>query len=326
MRESHIGPLPELATAVVVHKAHSMWNCLGGFADLRVTTRWGPAVVLSLGCHAAGVDEGCPSVASRMLARGAVAFTGASRSPYAAATYWDVAFFTQLLLHGKSVGEANEAAFNHFQVQRADGGPSCLYLLANRLVLGDPALVPFPEATVEHGTAAGQPAHPTAQRITPAPQVRVSVVPGAPSANRHTVVVDFAGAWALVPTVEDQLTEWHTVQRPLLVPTALGCAPETVWSDRKLNTEEPTYTVDLPITPDAAVESVVVVDGDATGFSGKVFVRPGRGNHRGRVFWRVKMLDFDDQSGTVRRQTDHLTFAVTFSRGGFAPSSLEHKQ
>lgn len=80
-----------------------------------------PCVMVSLGCHAAGIDEGVPSCASRLLARGAVCFTGAARCPTAIATLWSVAFFNELLCSGSSVGEANREAHNKFMAHHLKG-------------------------------------------------------------------------------------------------------------------------------------------------------------------------------------------------------------
>jgi len=105
-----------------------------------------PCVMLSLGCHAAGIDEGIPSCASRVMARGGVCFTGAARCPTAIATLWSVAFFNELLDgHGRSLGEANLGAHNKFLAHhRALKVGLGKYTLMNRFTLGDLALRPYP--------------------------------------------------------------------------------------------------------------------------------------------------------------------------------------
>ena len=50
---------------------------LGNAIDTSTATLYAPAVLVSRGCHAAGIDETAPCVAGRMLGRGAVAYAPA---------------------------------------------------------------------------------------------------------------------------------------------------------------------------------------------------------------------------------------------------------
>ena len=138
---------PIEATAVL-HKDHSGWSGLGQCMGRHSNVMFAPCVMISLGCHAAGIDEGIPSCASRVMARGGICFTGAARCPTAIATLWSVAFFNELLDgHGKSLGEANLMAHNKFMAHRHVS--LAKYTLVNRFTLGDPALRPYPQCQPE---------------------------------------------------------------------------------------------------------------------------------------------------------------------------------
>jgi len=136
----------KIEATAVLHKDHSGWAGLGQCMRRHSDVMFAPCVMLSLGCHAAGIDEGIPSCASRVMARGGVCFTGAARCPTAIATLWSVAFFNELLDgHGRSLGEANLGAHNKFLAHhRALKVGLGKYTLMNRFTLGDPALRPYP--------------------------------------------------------------------------------------------------------------------------------------------------------------------------------------
>lgn len=112
----------KIEASAVLHKDHSGWAGLGQCMGRHSPVMFAPCVMVSLGCHAAGIDEGIPSCASRVMARGGVCFTGAARCPTAIATLWSVAFFNELLDgQGRSLGEANQMAHNKFMAHRKVG-------------------------------------------------------------------------------------------------------------------------------------------------------------------------------------------------------------
>ena len=110
-----------IEAAAILHKDHSGWAGLGQCIRRDTNAMFAPCVMLSLGCHAAGIDEGCPSCASRVMARGGICFTGAARCPTAIATLWSVAFFNALVMKNQSLGEANQAAHNAFLAHHLRG-------------------------------------------------------------------------------------------------------------------------------------------------------------------------------------------------------------
>ena len=110
-----------IEAAAILHKDHSGWAGLGQCIRRDTNVMFAPCVFLSSGCHAAGIDEGCPSCASRVMARGGICFTGAARCPTAIATLWSVAFFNALVVKNQSLGEANQAAHNAFLAHHLRG-------------------------------------------------------------------------------------------------------------------------------------------------------------------------------------------------------------
>jgi len=129
----------QIEATAVLHKDHSGWSFLGHCMHRNSNVMFAPCVMLSYGCHAAGIDEGIPSCASRVMARGGVCFTGSPRCPTAIATLWNVAFNELLDGHGRSLGEANLWAHNKFLAHHRLGVALGKYTLMNRFTLGDPA-------------------------------------------------------------------------------------------------------------------------------------------------------------------------------------------
>ena len=91
-------------TSTCFKDAHRRELAKGLFSQIAAEPRFAPCVMISGGCHAAGIDEGVPSCASRVMARGGVCFTGAARCPTAIATLWGVAFYNELLYEQLSSG------------------------------------------------------------------------------------------------------------------------------------------------------------------------------------------------------------------------------
>ncbi|CAK8995197.1 unnamed protein product [Durusdinium trenchii] len=228
-----------IEAAAVLHKDHSWWGGLGQCVGRNTNAMLAPCVMVSLGCHAAGIDEGVPSCASRLLARGAVCFTGAARCPTAIATLWSVAFFNELLCSGSSVGEANREAHNKFMAHHLKGINLGKYTLVNRFTLGDPALRPFPNVSMD---------------ITPA---RHSFGPGG------SVTVFGPSSWKMVEVHQDQLKEWK-YDGKLFDPVALGCAPEAGWCGGGYDKQEAFYqlAIKVPAKTKGAVLTSLVLDND----------------------------------------------------------------
>ena len=132
-----------------------------------------------------------------------------------------------------------------------------------------------------------------------------------------TVTVRFSGFWKMVATAEEQLTEWKYEKRPLLVPVASGAAPATVWLTI-CDDEQMYFTVETKITANAVVDAVRVTRSKGTEpsscFSGRFFIYDIGGERN--VAWRVKMIDYDDQTGGITKQLDEVEFSIAFGNGG----------
>ncbi|CAJ1395336.1 unnamed protein product [Effrenium voratum] len=216
-----------IEAAAILHKDHSGWSGLGQCIHRHTNAMFAPCVMISGGCHAAGIDEGVPSCASRVMARGGVCFTGAARCPTAIATLWGVAFYNELLYEngGRTLGEANMQAHNKFLAHHLKGVFLGKYTLVNRFTLGDPALRPFPQKT---------------PKISPAKT----------SFEGDTVTVTAPSEWTMVPVHPDQTKEWK-FEGSLYVPVGPGCSPEAQWCRAKYDMQKAYYQLVIKVPGNA---------------------------------------------------------------------------
>ena len=314
--------------AAFLHKDHSSAMGLGNFVSCRTECLYAPSIVVTRGCHGAGIDEGfqCDggTVAGRMLGRGCVCYVGSSRSPTSANTLTEVAFF-QELLYGESeqpmtVGRAMKTAFNKSLVNHLDGGVMNNYCLENEVLLGDPALVP---CFAKRGTAY--------TKVGASLRTR-AVVTSASHSYHESGFVTFVGPseWKLTPIHQDQLAEWK-YKGDLFTYVAPCVEQETVWCGRGYDVQELYYVVSVVLPKGMNVQAVKALDStEAAGSSSAVtrhessewtkrWWRSGQHfvqhNNDGSttVRWRLRLLDYDMETGAIRAELKSAHFQLIFN-------------
>lgn len=237
-----INALQYIEAAAIMHMAHSGWSCLGNAWDLSTKVLTAPAVMLSSGCHACGIDEGYPSCGSRIIGRGAVCYSGAPRCPTTAARCWEVAFVNQLLYHHTTIGDAVRLASNKLMVHHLHDAAQGRYTLENRLVLGDPGLRAL-------GPLNKESKDPLRTRAK-----------AALYGDELTVVGP--GKCGFVATGKEQLREWSYPKESLYVPTGADCEIESNWSGRQCDDQQLFFVVALSVP--GPVNSLTFVEGTQT--------------------------------------------------------------
>ena len=312
--------------AAFLHKDHSCATNLGSFVSSKTATLYSPAVVVTRGCHGAGIDEGnqCDgSVAGRMLGRGCVCYLGSSRSPTTANTLTEVAFFHELLYGSEqqmSVGRAMRSAFNKAMVNHLDGGPMNNYCLENEVLLGDPALVPcFANGGVS-STAGSISRNKLPQLVTPAT-----------SSCDEAGIVTVVGPseWRRTPIHRAQLDEWK-FKGDLFTYVAPYVEQETIWCGKGYDKQELYYVVFVVLPCGVSVKAVKALDAmEAEGGSSKVQASQAgwtkrwwrNGQHfvqhhsdgSTTVRWRLRLLDYDMQTGDIKAVLKSARFQLVFS-------------
>jgi len=305
--------------AAILHKAHSSAVDLGNFVTTKTAALYTPAVVLTRGCHGAGIDEGNPthgSVAGRMLGRGCVCYVGSPRSPTTSNTLTEVAFFHELLYGGAdmSVGQAMQTAYNKAMVHHLDGGHMNKYCLENEVLLGDPALVPcFANA----GVSAHAGSRSCGGDVTPA---------SASLDEGGIVTVVGPSNWLCTPIHQNQLKEWK-YKGNLSTFVAPRVEQETIWCGNGYDRQELYHVVSVDLPPGVDVRGVTALDAvESSGGSTVVQAAKSGWTKRwwpsGRYFlqnhwdgsttvrWRLRLVDYDMQSGAIKAELKSARFSL----------------
>jgi len=299
-----------IEAAAILHKDHSGSDGLGDAVNTSTGALYAPAVVLSRGCHAAGIDECNPSVASMMLGRGAVAYVGSPRSPISANTLTEVAFFNALLYGGKTLGQAMREALNKAAVHRLDGHVMGRYCIENELLLGDPGLC----LTVPS---------------------RPEVPPVTTTVEGNVVTVDCPCNW-IVPIHHGQLVEWKCAGE-LFTCAAAAAEPETHFHEDHDN-QVLYYTVAVTLPPQMSVSKVIATEVSEITEDGSVHTRTAAagqwwptgntapagqwwptGKHYAHkqsdgmttIRWRLRLVEYEMRTGTVRTRLKSAQFRLT---------------
>ena len=292
--------------AAILHKDHSGSTGLGNAINTSTTALYAPTVLVTRGCNGAGIDEGSPCVAGRMLGRGAVAYVGSPRYADAPSTLTDVAFFNCLLYGGgMTLGQAMRAAFNKTTTHWLDGSVVGDYQRENQILLGDP------------GLRIGVPGPPAVAPMTAVLREATGVV-----------TVQCCSSSSVVPIHRMQLEEWG-FQGDLFTCVAPFAEPETHWSrDLGADAQALYYTAAITLPAGTSVSAVAILDvteiaddgaeakvtGDAARrwwMSGKHY-QQNHQNGMTTIRWRVLLLDFDQLTGRVGRRVASARFQFTW--------------
>jgi hypothetical protein len=281
---------PLTQVAFISHMDHSWWQEIGHTFDMDCSVLTAPAVVESGGCSTCYLDNepGFRSVISRIFRNGAISFCGQTRPGIAQQEQQRVEFWNSLLT-GESIGEAHRYAQNSkatlvLDSEQAGGGPDH-YQLHICSLFGDPAFKP-------HLPSAPQSA--AANTVVKGDTVRVK----AP-----------ANWWKTQIRVPEDWKRW--ADKPLYVIRGSGTYPNRHWCGDQFDLEEIYFNAQLTTT--RRIKSITQVENPTAplGWTGKHTVDENPdGSHTYR--WRVRMIDFDQKTGVIASQLDHIDYKIKF--------------
>jgi hypothetical protein len=288
---------PLTSAGWILHAAHSMWTILGETYAADSTVLLSPCLVQTDGCSVAALDmdKDRKSVAARMLRNGALAFVGSARRNTAQGELF-ASEFTNAVLAGQSVGEAHRTAVNRTTVamlaRNEAGGGIYKYQLHIASTYGDPGVVFKRGGSVE--SAGGE----RAARARPASM----------EVDGSSASVVMTGPWHRMEYAP--LEEWGCTAPKLYTWRAQGVGAESSWyPPEKRNEDELVYTAEArTIEPVTSVEATDDA-GDEWGFDGRSYVDLHEDGSRS-IYWRVKLIDFDMNSGEIRRQRGRAEFRL----------------
>lgn len=303
-----------LEANAIFHKGHSGAMNLGDFVKNNTKALYSPAVVITRGCHGAGIDEGDMSngtVAGRMLGRGCVAYLGAPRTATTPSTLTETTYFHEMLYSTEplSVGQALCVAYNKSMVNHLDGGPMDNYCFENEVLLGDPALVPC---------FVGSGAVKTRSMSASGPAASCS------KSDDNIVTVTGPSEWRKTPIDRKQLDEWN-YKGDLFTYVAGNVEPETVWGPG-YDKQDLYYclTVDLPkgtkVKQVKALDATESIGGkeqmsDAGDWTKRWwptgrFFEQEKNDGSTTVRWRLRLLDYDMPTGDIKAELKSARFQL----------------
>jgi len=282
--EAEIEAMGTIEAAAMLHKDHSNCMILGHAMDVRTEVLLAPAVVVSMGCSVAGMDQALPTqrtMADHLLGSGAVAFMGATRNAIAENTYMHVAFWNEIF-DGRTLGEGYREGVNDLIVHWKDENDSAAlrYSIDIQQLFGDPALsIAVPDAPV--------------------------VAPAEAWVEGETVTVTGPEAWTLVQFAQDQLDEWN-YDRDLFMYVGPGATPRTYWSGRH-DAEDLYFSVSVPLdSAYSGVQQNEVFDAPL-GWRGEAYVDDQLDGSQ-YLRWRVRLLEYNMADGEILNQLDSATY------------------
>jgi len=281
---------PLASVAAIAHTDHSWWHEIGHTYDWDSDVLLAPVLVESGGCLTTALDRQADfhSVVARLMRNGAVGFLG-NALPATAFQEQQRLMFWNSVLAGRTTGQAQLDASNGavavmLETGQQRGGPNhyMLYLCG---LFGDP------------GFTMHVPSRP---KSAPA---RVAV--------KDDVVSVYAPAewWPCRIRVPEDWKLW--TDKDLYVLRGAGTWPNRHWIGAGYDAEE-TY-VWATIRTDRKVKGIRQVQSPAKplGWTGKFVVDENADGTR-TYMWRVRLVDFDQQKGTITAKVDRLDYEVTF--------------
>jgi len=318
MFQSDIDQVKTVEASTILHKDHSCATHLGNFIKNNSRALYAPAVVITRGCHGAGIDEGTDAihgtVPGRMLGRGCVSYLGAPRTATTGSTLTEVTFYHELLYSSKplSVGQALQIAYNKSVVHQCDGGTIDNYCFENEILLGDPALVPcFVGAGLK---MAG-------------PLAAAAMTTSTHNKENNIVTVTGPSEWRKTPIERGQLDEWKW-KGDLYTYVCGNVGQETIWGPGYDKQElYHVVSVDVPIGLKVkhvhALNATECIGGKTLEVkngsdwtknwwpTGKFFEQ-NNADGTTAVRWRVRMLDYDMPTGEIKAELKTAQFQLVF--------------
>jgi len=275
----------------MTHMAHSMWTNLGQTYWWDSQALLGPTLVESGGCLTAALDRetDCKSVVSQLLRNGAVAFHGNARPGIAYQEHMRMEFWNHVLT-GKTVGQAHREAQNSILLALMDGdekagGPNH-HSLFIRTLFGDPALKMFVPAKLKSAPAG----------VT----VKGDVV----------TVRGPARWWPVKMRVPEDWKKWYG--KDLYVCRGAGTHATRRWCGEEYDLEA--MYVNAEVRTPKKIKSITQLQSvpEPLGWGGK-FWCDGHADGTCTYRWRVRLLDFDQPTGTIVSKLDSVDYGIEWS-------------
>jgi hypothetical protein len=285
LTQDEIETAGSLEIAAFLHKDHSYCQVLGHAVDTTTTTLFAPAITVSRGCSVGGMDllrDDQRSIVDHLFGQGIVAFVGAARNSIAYNTIIEVSLWNQLL-DGQTLGESFKHGINDAMVHWLDDDSSGMrYSIDTEIVYGDPAFRLF----------------------VPGPYV---TQPAAQDFDGTTLTVTAPELWTVVPYNPDQLAEWG-YGGDLFMYTAPGAIPHTYWSGGYDN-EDMYFGVQLHL--DEAPDTITELGSypSPLGWGGGFHI-DHHADGTASAMWRVRLLDFDAETGVLTADEPSFAYAV----------------
>lgn len=279
---------PLANVALLEHGSHAMWTEMGKTCAWDSQVLLAPCLVDSAGCSTAALDMDPQhrSVALRMLRNGALAFVGNRRRGAAQQELFHSEFLNGVLA-GQNLGEANRSALNRVLTAMLDGSGIDPHMLRYQL---------------HAATAFGDPA------------VHFDLVP---NEWKGPARVELQSLRAIVhaPAVWHRseytpLAEWGCPVPRLYTWRAPGLGIDSSWfGPRQRNEDRAVFTAE--VRTKRRIDKVEAIDNPdgALGFGGKFFVDEHADGTRS-IYWRVRLIDFDMESGELRAQRSRAEFRL----------------
>jgi len=277
-----------LDKSAIIHHAHSNPSILGGFYSAWSDTLLAPAVVTSSGCATAGIDVGGPesSVALHLLHQGAVSFMGApfnavTRSKLTHHAFWDA------VLRGEALGKAFADAVNDWMVvveEDHNGNPT--HASQNIVLFGDPALRMY---------IPSQPA----------------MLPARLTENGDILTAHSPHAWTLNSETQELAKEWNW-QGGLYYYGAPGVVSYYRWAGQYDKSKQFLFArfhsnecANLRLEKETEAPLGVGWEG--------VFHLDWHADGDCTLLWRVRLLDYDTETGEINAELSAQSFRVVRS-------------
>ena len=279
---------PLANVALLEHGSHAMWTEMGKTCAWDSQVLLAPCLVDSAGCSTAALDMDPQhrSVALRMLRNGALAFVGNRRRGAAQQELFHSEFLNAVLA-GQNLGAANRTALNRVLTAMLDGSGIDPHMLRYQL---------------HAATAFGDPA------------VQFDLVPGEWKGLARVelqslrAIVHAPATWHRSDYAP--LAEWGCPVPKLYTWRAPGLGIDSSWfGPRQRNEDRAVFTAE--VRTKRRIDKLEAIDNPdgALCFGGKFFVDEHADGTRS-IYWRVRLIDFDMESGEVRAQRSRAEFRL----------------
>lgn len=310
IEESEVNSGNKVEASAIIHNGHSWWKDLGGFYGGHTRALLAPCVVTSGGCQTAGFFEHGShpdSAVLQLLHNGAVGFVGGTRNQVTDGSQLHQVFW-ESLARGMTMGEAHTEGWNTLAVNNADReSASMQYVMSNTMLFGDPGFKLFVPSTFTPPTARAIIEH--------------------ESSHHCDISVKGPQKWSryIIKEGTDPLPEWKW-HADLFQYGAPGISSVAGWAG-KYDKWKPFFYAKVD-TRYRKIKSLNVgrleSDADADADGDPVATSLGYGGHfqvdehhdgNMTVWWRVRMLDYNEKTGDIKERVRQQRYKFVFVSG-----------